>query len=49
MGRKWKVAKTLKKTVWLAVRPEKRGFYVLEERSDPANPVIPRILLAHRF
>ena len=49
MGRKWKVAKTLKKTVWLAVRPENRGFYVLEERPDPTNPVIPRILLAHRF
>ena len=49
MGRKWKVAKTLKKTVWLAVRPENRGFYVLEERPDPTRPVIPRILLAHRF
>lgn len=41
--------KTLKKTVWLAIRPENRGFYVLEERPDPTNPVVPRILLAHRF
>jgi len=49
MGRKWKIAKTPKKTVWLAVRPENRGFYVLEERPDPTRPVIPRILLAHRF
>ncbi len=30
-------------------RPENRGFYVLEERPDPTNPVVPRILLAHRF
>ena len=49
MGRKWRIAHTLKKTVWLAVRPENRGFYVLEERPDPTHPVIPRILLAHRF
>ena len=49
MGRKWRTAKTLKKTVWIAVRPENRGFYVLEERPDPTNPVVPRILLAHRF
>ena len=49
MGRKWRIAKTLKKTVWLAIRPENRGFYVLEERPDPTNPVVPRILLAHRF
>jgi hypothetical protein len=49
MGRKWRIAHTLKKTVWIAVRPESRGFYVLEERPDPTNPVIPRILLAHRF
>ena len=49
MGRKWRIAKTLKKTVWIAIRPENRGFYVLEERPDPTNPVVPRILLAHRF
>ena len=49
MGRKWRIAKTLKKAVWIAVRPENRGFYVLEERPDPTNPVVPRILLAHRF
>ena len=49
MGRKWRTAKTLKKAVWIAVRPENRGFYVLEERPDPTNPVVPRILLAHRF
>lgn len=49
MGRKWKIAKTLKKTMWLAVRPENCGFYVLEERPDPTRPVIPWILLAHKF
>ena len=49
MGRKWRIARTLKKTVWLAIRPENRGFYVLEERPDPTNLVVPRILLAHRF
>ena len=49
MGQRWRIAHTLKKTVWIALRPESRGFYVLEERPDPTNPVIPRILLAHRF
>ncbi len=49
LGRKWRIARTLKKTVWLAVRPGNRGFYVLEERPDPTRPVIPRVLLAHRF
>ena len=49
LGRKWNIAKTLKKTVWLAVRPENRGFYVLEERPDPTHPVVPRILASFRF
>jgi len=49
MGRKWRIARTLKKTVWLAVRPENAGFYVLEDRPDPTNPVVPRILAKYRF
>lgn len=44
MGKKWRISRTLKKTVWLAIRPEGKGFYVLEERPDPTNPVVPRIL-----
>ena len=49
MGRKWRIARTLKKTVWLAIRPENSGFYVLESRPDPTNPVVPRILAKYRF
>ena len=49
MGRKWRIARTLKKTVWLAIRPENAGFYVLETRPDPTNPVVPRILAKYRF
>ena len=49
MGQKWRIARTLKKTVWLAIRPENAGFYVLEERPDPTNPVVPRILARYRF
>ena len=49
LGRKWRIADTLKKTVWLAVRPENRGFYVLEERPDPTHPVVPKILASYRF
>ena len=49
MGRKWTIAHTLKKRVWLAIRPRHAGFYVLEECPDPTNPVVPRILAAHRF
>ena len=40
VGRKWRIARTLKKTVWLAIRPENAGFYVLETRPDPTNPVV---------
>ena len=42
-------ARTLRKTVWLAIRPENAGFYVLETRPDPTNPVVPRILAKYRF
>ena len=49
MGRKWRITRTLKKTVWLAIRPENAGFYVLETRPDPTNPVVPRILGRYRF
>ena len=49
MGCKWRIARTLRKTVCVAVRPESRGFYVLEERPDPTNPVLPRILAEYRF
>ena len=49
MGRKWRIARTLRKTVWLAIRPENAGFYVLETRPDPTNPVVPRILAKCRF
>ncbi|MGN1149993.1 MAG: hypothetical protein ACI4SY_04725 [Sutterella sp.] len=49
MGHKWRISRTLRKTVWLAVRPENAGFYVLEDRPDPTNPVVPRILAKYRF
>ena len=49
MGRKWRIERTLKKTVWLAIRPENAGFYVLESRPDPTHPVVPRILARYRF
>lgn len=49
IGRKWTIAHTPKKRVWLAIRPRNAGFYVLEECPDPTHPVIPRILAAHRF
>jgi len=49
MGQKWKIAQTLRKTVWLAVRSLERGFYVLETRPDPTNPVIPRILARYQY
>ena len=49
MGRKWRIARTLRKTVWLAIRPENAGFYVLETRPGPTNPVVPRILAKYRF
>ncbi len=49
LGQKWRIADTLKKTVWLAIRPENRGFYVLEERPDPMRPVVPKILASYRF
>ena len=49
MGRKWRIARTLRKAVWLAIRPENAGFYVLETRPDPTNPVVPRILAKYRF
>ena len=49
LGRKWRISRTLKKTVWLAIRPENAGFYVLEDRPDPTNPVVPRILGKYRL
>ena len=49
MGRKWNIAKTLRKTVWLAIRPGNVGFYVLEDEPDPTNPVVPRILAKHEL
>lgn len=49
MGRKWPITPTLRQSVWLAVRPLERGFYVLETKPDPTNPVIPPILAKYRF
>lgn len=49
LGKKWNIAKTEKKTVWLAIRPGNVGFYVLEECPDPTHPVIPRILAKYKF
>lgn len=49
MGRKWKIARTLRKTVWLAVRPLERGFCILETQPDPTNPVVPRVLARYQF
>lgn len=43
-GRCWTIAKTLRKTVVLAVRPYDHEFYVLEEDLDPTSGTIPRIL-----
>lgn len=43
-GRWWSIAKTLKKTVVLAIRPYAREFYVLEDDLDPTSGAIPRIL-----
>lgn len=43
-GRWWTIAKTLRKSVVLAVRPYDKEFYVLEEDIDPTSGVIPRIL-----
>lgn len=43
-GRLWTIAKTLRKTVVLAVRPHAHEFYVLEEDIDPTSGTIPRIL-----
>lgn len=40
----WTIAKTMRKTVVLAVRPHAHEFYVLEEDIDPSTGVIPRIL-----
>jgi hypothetical protein len=43
-GRWWTIAKTLRKTVVLAIRPHAREFYVLEEDIDPTSGTITRIL-----
>ena len=43
------VPPTRKQYVWLAVLPFDRGFYVLETKPDPTNPVIPPILGKYRF
>jgi hypothetical protein len=43
-GRWWTIAKTLRKSVVLAIRPHAHEFYVLEEEVDPAAGTIPRIL-----
>ena len=43
-GRWWTIAKTLRKTVVLAIRPHAHEFYVLEEDIDPASGTLPRIL-----
>ena len=49
MDRKWTITPALNQYVWLAVRPADRGFYVLEIKPDPTNPVIPPILGKYRF
>lgn len=43
-GRWWTIAKTLRKTVVLAIRPHEREFYVLEDDLDPTSENVPRIL-----
>jgi len=49
MGRKWKIASTLRKTVWLAVRTLEKHFYVLETQPNPTNPVVPRVLARYQY
>lgn len=43
-GRWWTIARTLRKTVVLAIRPHEREFYVLEDDLDPTSENVPRIL-----
>ena len=49
MGTSWKISPTLKKSVWLAIRPKNAGFYVFETRPDPTKKDFPRMLGAFRF
>ena len=49
LGRKWTITPTRRQTVWLAIRPLGKGFYVLETRPDPTHPAIPPILGRYRF
>ncbi len=48
-GRSWPISSTFMETVWLAIRPRGKGFYVLETRPDPRTRAIPRILAKHQF
>lgn len=43
-GRWWTIAKTMRQSVTLAIRPYDREFYVLEEDLDPTSDELPRIL-----
>ncbi len=43
-GREYRIPKTFRQYVWLALRPEERQFYVLETKPDPTVLEIPRIL-----
>ena len=49
MGRKWTIAPTLKQYVWVALRPSDREFWVLEQKPDPTNPVVPTTLAKYRY
>ncbi len=48
-GHSWPISSTFMETVWLAIRPRGKGFYVLETRPDPRTRAIPRILAKHQF
>ena len=48
-GREYRIPKTFKQYVWLALRPEERLFYVLEAKPDPTVLEIPRILGKYNY
>ena len=43
-GRWWTIARTLRRSVTIAVRPYEREFHVLEDDLDPVTMAMPRIL-----
>jgi hypothetical protein len=48
-GREYRIPKTFRQYVWLALRPEERQFYVLEAKPDPTVLEIPRILGKYNY